>query len=789
MPNLSPAPSPTPTPEPGGLFSAQGRVPLRGIAVEVRARGVAASVAVAQRYRNDEKVPVEAVYTFPLPEGCAACGFEVEIGGKRIVGRVEEREKAFEEYDAAMAEGHGAFLMDQDRPDIFTANVGNLLPGQEAVVRLRYVTELEQTRDLVRLVIPTTVSPRYVPRAMAKEADPAELDHIAPPAVLGGVPYGLALTVDLEATSEVREVSCPSHPARVALDGRSVRVELLGDDVQLDRDFVLEVALARPHEASAVVARETGGARAVMVSLYPDLSGFRRGPCELVFVLDRSGSMQGSSIDQARRALQLCLRSMEEGDRFNIVGFGSAFEAMFPEPVAYSQASLEEATKKVDAVGADLGGTEILAPLRFALESGGSRAIPRVVVLLTDGQVGNEAECIDLAAAHASSARVFTFGIGRGPSRHLVRGIARASGGQAELIHPGERIEPKVLRQFGRMAAAHLKDVRLNWGALETDLVAPAQLPPLFDGDRLTVYGRVTGGQPCEVAVEAEGPGGKLRFPVFVDLEKAADDAAVPALLGRKAIEDLEEGRGLGVRGSAQRGRREGHLKARIVELARRYGLMSSDTSFVAVEERPEGASHEAAALRRIPVALTKGWGGLEDTGSAILCQMAYAGPAFSEVHSNVLSAAPLDEIRAAPLSTGGRLGRLARSLGKAFVARREEAPPSRPPSTKDDLELLARAQRADGAFELTEDLARIAGGGRENLERLAAQLQAHRRVAEAVVATLAALGALERAFSGRRDEWRLLAEKARRWLAGTKVAPPAGFPSLEAWMGAAMAT
>ena len=130
-------------------------------------------------------MPVEAVYSFPLDESCAVSGFLIEVGGKVIGGKIEEREKAFERYDEAMAQGHGAFLVDQDRPNIFTASVGNLLPDQEAVVRLSYATELEQNGDAIRLLIPTTISPRYIPADEMKKMDPAELDHIRPPTIHG----------------------------------------------------------------------------------------------------------------------------------------------------------------------------------------------------------------------------------------------------------------------------------------------------------------------------------------------------------------------------------------------------------------------------------------------------------------------------------------------------------------------------------------------------------------------------------------------------------------------------
>ena len=251
----------------------------------------------------------------------------------------------------------------------------------------------------------------------------------------------------------------------------------MGDDVQLDQDFVLNVTLARPHQAVAIVAKSDGEAPVVMINLFPELSQLKRTPSEIVFVLDRSGSMQGESITQACRALQLCLRSLEAGDYFNIVGFGNSFVSLFPHSQAYEQKTLETATAHVAEIQADLGGTELLAPLKAVLEAAAVNGLPRQVVLLTDGEVGNEADCLALASRHADHCRIFTFGIGRGASEYLLRGLARAARGQAEFIHPNERIEPKVLRQFGRLACGSLQNVRMDWGRLETTLRAPAQLP------------------------------------------------------------------------------------------------------------------------------------------------------------------------------------------------------------------------------------------------------------------------------------------------------------------------
>ena len=184
-----------------------------------------------------------------------------------------------------------------------------------------------------------------------------------------------------------------------------------------------------------------------------------RHPAEIVFLVDRSGSMQGTSIAEVRNALQLCLRSMIPGCRFNIVGFGSTYQPLFPESRPYDDGSLREASAHVEAMQADLGGTEILPALTSVLEQRPAAGLPRQLVVLTDGQVTNTDAVIALAHKHAATTRVFTFGIGAGASSHLVRGLARAGRGSAEFITPSERIEPKVVRQVGRLLSPALTDV------------------------------------------------------------------------------------------------------------------------------------------------------------------------------------------------------------------------------------------------------------------------------------------------------------------------------------------
>ena len=474
--------------EGGMLITKAGTpLPLLGVDITVDACDTAARVTVVQQYANAEKVPIEALYSFPLEEGSALCGFDIVINDRHITGKVMEKDKAFEVYDEAMAQGQSAFLLDQDRPNIFSISVGNLAPGDKAKVSLQYVTTLDSTEDGVRLALPTTISPRYIPADHARTMDPAALDHITPPVSVDGVSYGLRLTVNYTGFAPLRAVESPSPLITTELDGARARITLVSDTVAMDQDFVLNLRLADPFQPRVLVAPDPTGGHVAQINFRPAVPSGDRPATEVVFLLDCSGSMGGESIDQARSALQLCLRSLQEGDTFNIVCFGSTHQSLFPAPVPYSQATLDKASEAVATMDANLGGTEILAPLTAVLAAPAER--PRAILLLTDGQVGNEDQIIALAARQ-SKTRIFAFGIGRGASELLIRGLARVTGGAAEFIFPGERIETKVLRQFGRLGMPLWEEIRLEWAGLEPDLVAPVTLHQLYGGQPVTILAR-----------------------------------------------------------------------------------------------------------------------------------------------------------------------------------------------------------------------------------------------------------------------------------------------------------
>ena len=755
-----------------GLFTgpdAATPVPLAGVAVDADICGLCARVSVAHRYVNREACPIEAVYVFPLDEGAAVCGFEAVVDDRIITGEVQERNRAFERYDEAIERGDGAFLLDEHRPDVFQASIGNLPPGKSVFVRITYVTELLADNGQARFTLPTTIAPKYAPAEDHRGVGRPDAETLNPP-IAWSVPYGLELTIRVQMPGAIAGLASPSHPVAIGLDDGQAVVTLAGLEVALDRDFVLTVDATALREPCAWAERD-GETTSIAVGFVPTFEA-ASAPVEIVFLVDRSGSMEGDSIAEVRNALQLCLRSMRAGSAFNIIGFGDTYQSLFDRSRPYDQQSLDEATWHVERMDAELGGTELRPALEFVLRQPVAIGLRRCVLVLTDGGVTNTDRVIELAAVHRGTTRIFTLGIGSAASQHLVRGLARAGGGAAEFIQPGERIEARVLRQFARLMSPAMADVRLEWLDGEATSV-PAVLPPLFDGQRYLVYGLVNGRTPRAARLTAKLPDGVRSWDVTI-ADSAAAGAVVTTLAARTRIRELEESpEGLADRGSRQRDRKVSAVRQQIVDLAIRHRLLSRETSFVAVEHRATPVNGDMQ-LRRVPVRLAHGWGG----SSRSVPQLSHRVLASSSDLDIPAFRAVEDRDTLDPFMSSARL------LGSALPERSKETREitrtvmrraasvmnarlfgaARPRA----LDSVVTLQGADGSWPLDSA---FAGAIDQKLRALEAAQPSASGDAQRAWATALALVWLELFAATAEQEWRLLADKGRAWL--TQQPPP----------------
>ena len=387
-------------------------LPLKDVSVEAEIQGYVLGLKSTLKYDNDSSDPVEVVFRFPLEQSHAVVGLTAVIDGRKIKAKIKEKEEARADYDDALASGQSAALAEEKSGDVFSISLGNLPPGKEAEIHLQLVGELGiDAEGSVRFSLPSTLKPRYTP---ADSADP-----------LAPVEGGAEGQVETASTSSVQkfqltvlnaqsiaEVTSPTHTITAARnnDDNKINVMLVGSQ-PLSSDLVILVEHKQPHAPSALVESGTSEkegimkAPAVMVNFFPEFDNVDAA-CEFIFLVDRSGSMSGGFINSAQETLILFLKSLPEGCKFNIIGFGSSYKKLFPAvSVPYSQETLDKATRHAQRMQADLGGTELLQPLEYIFGEKTSSGLPRQIFVLTDGAVSNTNACIRKVKENSASSR------------------------------------------------------------------------------------------------------------------------------------------------------------------------------------------------------------------------------------------------------------------------------------------------------------------------------------------------------------------------------------------------
>lgn len=402
-----------------GLVQKQNgsRVPLESIKIQVDVQGFTAHVLATMKYTNKDENPIEAIYIFPLDEQAAVCGFQATIDGRTIVAEVQEKQEARDTYDDAISSGQSAFLLEEsdESSDIFQISVGNLPPKKEAIIELRFVTELAvEVEGRVVFVLPTVLNPRYSPQDST-----SSLSTQIPRAAAVDSPYSFEFEMKVKAISAISEISSPSIALLVEIDDndQSQAKVKQAEAHKFNKDVEVHILTSEPFKPQAIVengAKIEGkedkegfmASPVVMLNFFPEFKSSESSEKgEFVFVVDRSGSMSGSKNNSARETLLLFLKSLPDGCYFNVVGFGSSYRTLFKKSKLYNDENLKEATQLAETMQADLGGTEILAPLEWVFSQPLVKGHPRQLFLLTDGEVGNTGQVINLVQKNSKSAR------------------------------------------------------------------------------------------------------------------------------------------------------------------------------------------------------------------------------------------------------------------------------------------------------------------------------------------------------------------------------------------------
>lgn len=577
----------------------ESALPLEYTSVSAQVTGPVANVVVTQRFGNPLQEAAELDYLFPLPENAAITGFDLQVGQRRIEGSLQEQETARNTYEEARGQGKRAGLFEQRRPNLFAVRLANVQVGETIHARVRYQQRVKFEDASYEFVYPMSLTPKY---DSPEHPGEGEGTH-APIARIGERIGPVEINLAVDAGMPVGQPTSPSHEVEIdRLDERRFQVRLAGEHIP-DHDFVLRYPVAGEQSQAAGWTSKKGAETFFLATLVPPAlenereSDQEQMAREFVFVLDRSGSMSGEPILQARNALRACLRALNPGDTFRILLFDNTLEWYQPEPLAVTQEQVDRADAYLERVHGR-GGTEIAAAMNAVLAIPPDAQRTRFVVFLTDGAVSAETRLLDGIRSRIGTARLFTFGIGPSVNRALLSKMAELGRGRASFLQLNEDIEGAIIRFQDSVSFPSLTDLSLVWENGKAWDVYPARLPDLYYGQPLEICGRLAGesSKPVKLMVKGKRWQAGEAKPVALDLvlpQAAGQDTAIERVWARARVDDLLEQMEL-------EPRRADKIRAEVMGLALEYNLVTVYTSYVAIDTVDTAAGEQAGAQPKI---------------------------------------------------------------------------------------------------------------------------------------------------------------------------------------------
>ncbi|MDA0272141.1 MAG: marine proteobacterial sortase target protein [Proteobacteria bacterium] len=590
-----------------------------------RISGVIAHVELTQQFRNQTDDWQEAIYVLPMNETAAVNQMDIRIGGRIIKGVIKEKAEARKTYNTAKAQGKKAALVEQSRPNLFQQAVANIAPGETITVTLSYVQTVDYNKGEFGFRFPMTLTPRFIPAGTlvgspdltgSSEAD--EPLQRSPNTkgwaiVTSDVPDGHLITprmkrtdvdltnpigieIELDPGLELQAIGSPYHNISVKKEAGQYRVELVEGRVSMDRDFVLNWRPVVGDEPRAAVSRETldGEDYVLLMMLPPSVSsGAQPIARDMVFVIDTSGSMQGTSIEQAKVSLGRALDRLRPQDRFNIIEFNSSWSRLFADlqyPDAYY---LKTAKDWVSRLGAG-GGTNMQPALEIALAAGSEEQQLKHIVFITDGAVGNEQGLFKLISEQLGDTRLFLVGIGSAPNSFFMRQAAEYGRGTFTHIGSLSEVSEKMDQLFTMIDSPVAADIRIEWPQAPESY--PTHIPAIYQGEPLLVAAK---GRYLHGSIVVHGTTAAAPWSQELSLDTRTSKPGVGTIWARRKISALED--------DLVKGRDATAVKNEMVQVAIAHKMVTRDTSLVAVEEIVSRLAQDTLKTGDVPNAVPYG--------------------------------------------------------------------------------------------------------------------------------------------------------------------------------------
>ena len=586
-------------------------MPTLATDVNINVTGMIARSTVTQHFGNPTDQWLEGIYVFPLSESAAVDTLLMKIGERVIIGEIEERVKAKKIYEEAKKAGKKASLLEQERPNIFTTSVANIGPGEVVSITIEYQEDLRYSQGEFSLRFPMVVGPRYIPGTQtitgfsgtgwSEDTNQVpDASRITPPVAdpSKGPINPVSIRVHIDAGFPIH-VNSPSHDIQVTQDSSGTLIALEEQTVPADSDFVLEW---RPRVGDApnaalfsdVFQGDTYALLMLMPPSDPDAT-VERLPRETIFVIDTSGSMDGTSIRQAKEALRLALRRLAPEDSFNLIQFNSTASRLHTSSQPATQKNIDRAVRYVNNLDAG-GGTEMMDALRFALRQTAEINKVRQVIFITDGEVGHESALFSYIKKNLGRSRLFTVGIGSAPNSHFMTKAAEYGSGSFTYIGSTTEVQRKMGELFSKLESPVLSQIVIDWKGQKAEHW-PKYIPDLYLGEPVVIAAKLP---KLGADVGIHGWRGGKPWAVDFKLEGGSTHAGIDRLFARRKIDSLNSRLLDGANADA--------VRAEIVAIGLNHHLVTKHTSLVAVEQvvsRPQDQSLKSSAL---PTNLPKGW-------------------------------------------------------------------------------------------------------------------------------------------------------------------------------------
>lgn len=621
-------------PDLGGTIEAQvdGKLihfPLLKTDILAKVKGDLVTVTVKQTFDNTHNKPLHGTYLFPLNHDAAIHHMMMEVGDERVEAKIQRIETAKATFQQAKHEGKSAALLIQHRPNMFTQEIANLMPKLPVHVTLTYSQTLPKVDGQYELVLPLVVGPRYQPTGAGEPPTPNtdknsktsfgqwEVEKLpAYPEVAGlNSPEiideeRVSIRVELDAGLPIAEVSSKTHDITEEIPSEKQRIIQLLDGKTIDnKDFVLRYRLSGSATQAGLLAHQDGRGGFFSVQLEPPAVPAVKDVAarEMVFVLDTSGSMDGEPIAASKAFMKHALNHLHPNDTFRIIHFSNNAKEYTTVPVTATPENIRQGLSYVESLTAD-GGTEIPPAIEQAFAKPPLKDSLRLVVFLTDGYIGNEAEVLTQIAEKIGEARIYALGVGTSVNRFLLEEMAIKGRGFARFIDPTEKADDVAIQLASKLESPVLTDITIDWGDLEVSDLSPSHIPDLFVGSAIRIQGKYQ--QPGQHTIKVSGlvNGRKAQLPITVNLpaDSGEQDNPIPVIWARSQIADAM--RQINTPSYLRTGGTdENTLKDKVTQLGLDFSLTTQWTAFVAVSQKIVNANPDQAEHGNVPLPMVKG--------------------------------------------------------------------------------------------------------------------------------------------------------------------------------------